>query len=705
MVSLGSFGGGMAGGASVNIIIRGVDKFSKTFARAAGGLKSLGSVAGMAVKSIAAVGVAAGVAAVAIGTASVKAFGNYETGMRKVQTLMGEGKDSIEAYGDEVRRMAKELPVAGGVAEVSAGLYQTLSAGIEEGAVATQFLEKATKAAIGGSAALPDVIMASTKTMAAFGIEAEDAGRVFDVFAGVVKAGQTDLGQLAMAFPTVAGTAAEMGATLEETSGVFAALTKVMKSPEASSTALNAVFTGLLKPSEDMKDAFKELGVESGQAAIEQFGLMGTLEKLKGVAKGDSEAMGELFGNVRALRAVFPLLGGAADEVTTSMGIIGESTGMADKQFQDMAGTTENQMIQLKNNVKDAFIDIGAKIAPILNKIVQKIIPMVEPVMQMLMTMAKQVIPPIMAVGRVLIGMFQTAWTIIKPIVSVLVKNFKSLFTTIVKFLQSPGFQSVWGLIANAFKLIGALISFIMPVIRVVINGVRSILNTLAPLFDFLSWVIGKLAGWISGASEKMNENADAEEKMVDANDAYNVSVEESVDGGADFIEMLGAEEAAHLANTDAINAETGALLNNAEAKATGGRSSGSGTKWLLNEQGKRIAADTSGVAGWNAGGGIHSVDAAGRVGARRGAVWQEKFGATPDKFDDFIMRPGQKPIGFSSKDTIVGTKGGRGMGNTIIININDGTLVGEQAAQELANNVSRRMAASLSSQWSVGIG
>ena len=80
--------------------------------------------------------------------------------------------------------------------------------------------------------------------------------------------------------------------------------------------------------------------------------------------------------------------------------------------------------------------------------------------------------------------------------------------------------------------------------------------------------------------------------------------------------------------------------------------------------------------------------------------------GAGKQPFDDFIIRPGQAPMSFSPNDTVIGTKNGGGLGgNTVVININEGTLVGEQAAQELADIVSNRLANSLSSQWSVGTG
>jgi len=378
MVDLGGLGAGIAGGAGVNIVIRAIDKFSGVFAKAQTQLKGFSGFVQRHKAGFMMAGAAMAGATAAFSGVAVKSFANFEEGLARVQTLMEEGQSAVETYGEFVRKTAAELHVAGGTAEVSAGLYQTLSAGITDTAEAQKFLTAATKASVGGSAELSDVILAGTKAMAAFGLSVEDSTKIFDMFAGTVKAGQTTMGELAVAFPDVAGLAGEMGLSAEETLGTFAGLTKVLGSSAETSTALAASIRAFLKPSDAMKKKVKELGYADAATMVKTEGLINSLRILKDSVKGDITAMGELFPNIRALRAVFPALGTAAEEVSTSIDIVTNSAGLSTKQFEDMSGTTSATLIDLKNTFEDLKISFGEAILPIFKELVDMLKPVVE---------------------------------------------------------------------------------------------------------------------------------------------------------------------------------------------------------------------------------------------------------------------------------------------------------------------------------------
>ena len=354
---------------------------------------------------------AVGAASVGMAAVSIKSFADYETAMAKVNTLLDEGQDATATYGDTVAKLAEEYGVAGGRIGVAAGLYQTISAGITDTTEATQFLEAATKAAVGGSAELDTVILAGTKTMAAFGIEAEDTEMVMDKFAGTVKAGQTTMSELAGAFPRVSGMAGEMGVSLDETLGVLAGLTKIMGSTDEAATGMSAIFTGLLKPTDAMKETLAGMGFESGQAAIESLGLMGTLQALKGITGDDAEAMGELFGNVRALRSVFPALGAAAEDVATSIDIVTNSAGLSTKQFEDMDNTAGQRMAKLQAKFEGMTVKIGEALMPLI----EKLVPFIEKLIEAFAGL-DPVIQAVVLVGGILMGAFALLWPVISGV-------------------------------------------------------------------------------------------------------------------------------------------------------------------------------------------------------------------------------------------------------------------------------------------------
>lgn len=463
------------GGNVVKIIISATDQASAVVDGVKGKLGGLGG----AMDKLRGPMLAVGAASVGMAAVSVKSFADYESAMANVTTLMGEGENAMDTFGDAVKRISTELPVQGGHLSVAAGLYQTISAGITDTAEAMQFLEIATKASIGGSAELETVILAGTKAMAAFGLEVEDTERIMDVFAATVKAGQTTMPELAAAFPRVAGAAGEMGMTLEETAGILAGLTKILPSTDEAATSLNAVLIGLLKPSDAMKDALKDLGFESGQAAIKQQGLMKTLQDLKGYVDGDAEAMGELFGNVRALRAVFPALGTAAEDIADSLEIVGDSAGLMQDQFETMESTTGARMTNLQNKFGELTIRIGEALLPVL----EMLVPVVEKVVEVFSAL-DPVIQAAIVVGGMLMGAFALLWPVISGVAGAI--GGAGGLSAVIAALTGP-----IGWIILAVGLLAAAWATNFGGIR---DIAEDVFETVSPIFDKIMGLLGRIA-------------------------------------------------------------------------------------------------------------------------------------------------------------------------------------------------------------------
>lgn len=484
------------GGNVVKIIISATDQASAVITGVKGKLGGLGG----AMNKLRGPMLAMGAASVGMAAISVKSFADYETSMAKVNTLLDDGEDATKTYGDTVEKLAEQYGVAGGRMGVAAGLYQTISAGISDTAEATQFLEAATKAAVGGSAELDTVILAGTKTIAAFGLTAEDTEMVMDKFAGTVKAGQTTMSELASAFPRVSGMAGEMGVSLDETLGTLAGLTKIMGSTEEAATGMSAIFTGLLKPTDTMKDTLKDMGFESGQAAIADLGLVGTLQKLKEVSGGDAEAMGELFGNVRALRSIFPMLGAAAEDVAESIDIVSDSAGLSTKQFEDMDNTAGQRMAKLQAKFEGMTVRIGEALMPLL----EMMVPIVEKVIEIFSGLSPVIQAGVLVIGA-LAGVFALLWPVISGIAGAIggagglgaviaalsgpigwvvlaVGLLAAAWATNFGGIQDKVF-AVWEMIRPIFEKVGALLGRIADIL----------VKTLGPAFNIVLGALGVL--------------------------------------------------------------------------------------------------------------------------------------------------------------------------------------------------------------------
>ena len=635
------------GGNLVKIIISATDQASAIVDGVKGKLGGLSSAMDKLRGPMLAVGAASTGAAVV----AVKSFSDFESAIAGVTTLMDDGEDAMDTYGETVKRISTELPVMGGHLAVTEGLYQTLSAGITDTADATLFLETATKAAIGGSAELETVILAGTKAMASFGLEVDDTERIMDVFAATVKAGQTTMPELAAAFPKVAGVAGEMGLTLEETAGILAGLTKILPNTDVAATSLNAVLTGLLKPTDAMKETLEGMGFESGQAAIESLGLMGTLQELKGVVGDDAEAMGELFGNVRAIKAVFPALGGAADDIAESLKIVGDSSGLMQQQFEIMEQTTGARMTKLQNKFGDLAIRLGESLLPILEKL--------TPVVEMLLEAFAGLDPVIQAaivVGGMLAGAFALLWPVISGVAGA-IGGAGGLSAVLATLTGPVGWViTAVALLAAAWAtdfagiqgIVGSVIETVTPLLQKAIDLLMRIagilIDVLGPAFDlifpiiesvietYLSTVLASFQQTI-GILELVIETLDAllsafegdfeplKDVVKKTLDGINLFISNFVDGMFDFGKSL-------------IQSFVDGLLAMGNIIAD--------TFWsLVPKEAKQF------IAG-----------AVGAVKATAGFVSDVGAGiASATGFDDFIARPGMGIASFSPDDTIIGVK------------------------------------------------
>ena len=446
-MAIGALGAGALGGAGVSIIISAVDRFSKTFAGVNKLLVGLGVGAVVAGALIAGGMVKAGKAAAIV-----------ETGYAKVNTLLEEGQDAQKLYGDFVADTNIKLGNQGDTITVLNALYQTQSAGITDVGESQIFLNAATIAAVGGSAELDTVVTLGTKTMVGFGLGVDDSTRIMDVFAGTVKAGQTTMAELAHAFPEIAGLAGEAGLTLEETAGTFAGLTKFMGSSDDAATSLSAVIRAFIKPSSDMEEQVKALGYESAASMLETLGLNESLKLLSTSVDGDTTALGGLFPNVRALKAVLPLTGGAVDDVTASIDTVTNSAGLSQQQFEVMANTIQYQWGQAVSAAQVMLEDIGRVINEVFVPVLEILIGWIKKLSDWWMKIPEPIKKTIVVVAGIVAGILMLAGVIMIVV---------GLKTLIVGMLVAAT-AAIWSAVTASLAFVAANIWWIAIVLGVI---------------------------------------------------------------------------------------------------------------------------------------------------------------------------------------------------------------------------------------------
>ena len=359
--------------AIMSVVINAVD-------RASGAIGSTRESALRAQEATARAARTAGIAITALGAAALlagrsvsKSFQEVEAAFANVTTLMEGADDAMNIFGDTVERLSTTLPVQGGQLEIVNGLYQVLSAGITDAADAQQVLTVAIKAGIAGVSDTFTAVDLLTTAINAYGLTAQDAAGISDILFTIVKRGKTTLSELGTSFGRVVAIAPALGVDLETVGAALATLTKVGQNTDEATTALRATFLAFIKPTDALKDRIEALGFASGQAIVEELGFAGALDAVFGPLEGNVAALGELVPNVRALQAVLPLTGTAAQTFAEDMEAMENATGAAGVAFGKAADTMASRITIAKNRIDAATLAIGEGATPAMANLTESV--------------------------------------------------------------------------------------------------------------------------------------------------------------------------------------------------------------------------------------------------------------------------------------------------------------------------------------------
>jgi len=354
-----------------------------------------------------------GVAAIAVAGASVKMAADFDKGMREVATLTPEVSENLDAVKQDVLDLSKSLGID--AVEATGALYQAISAGVPAGQNAIEFLEIASKAAIGGVTDTKTAVDGLTTVMNAFAGENISAQKAADVLFTAVKAGKTDFTQLSDSMFQVAPLANAAGVSFEEIAAALATVTAQGTPTRVATTQLRAAIQGLTKPSDDLTAIFRAQGFESGELAVKQLGLAGAAKIVTDATGGSISGMTALLGSIEGVQAILGITGDNAESFAKNVDNMGKAAGAADKAFEEMEKSTSRQFEKMTNKMKGMAIEIGSKLLPVVNKLLDFITNMDGPTQDMVMKIGAVVgvvgalsltIGPVLSVLRLVTGTF-----------------------------------------------------------------------------------------------------------------------------------------------------------------------------------------------------------------------------------------------------------------------------------------------------------
>lgn len=360
-----------------------LDKFFKDAKLGLKGLETDSKAAGAAsqdllekIKSMSGGFTAAGVAmgafaaggALALKDATSRAI-EFDAEMANVNSILDTtGGTTIDNLRGKIMQLS---PALGSVTELSKGLYEAISAGVEP-AKSIEFVGEAAMLAKAGLASTQSAVDVLTTSLNAYKGQNLTAAAASDALMLAVNKGKTTLPELAASLGQVIPTAATLGISFNDLNAMLAELTLVGLDTASSTVSLNAAFTNLISPSAEAKKMAKDLGINLGQLrdmVSKPGGLVEALKILAEKTHGSDEAMTTFFNNQRAGRAVLNMTNQGLDQVKTRVVQFDESVkkgGITLDTFTKQQESAQAHLDTMKNAMDRAKVAITTGLEPAL---------------------------------------------------------------------------------------------------------------------------------------------------------------------------------------------------------------------------------------------------------------------------------------------------------------------------------------------------
>lgn len=335
-----------------------------------------------------------------------------EVNFRGLNAIALETEDNFQRIQDSVLKLADKEALAS-LNDLSEGLYQVYSSGYQ-GAEALNILTASNLGAGAGLASTKQELEATIAVLHSYGYEASKASEINNIFLKTVQDGVVTLpefsryiGQAVTLAPAFKKANGDIAIGIEQISAAIVGMTRQGLNMAESTTAVNQLLKTFIDPAKEAKDLAKELQIElspkafaNGQTLADVLGDI--INKTNGIDQ--EEILGKLFGNIRALKALFKLAKDDASFFKSEIDALMSDTSAQDKALEQQRMTFDQHVKALNTRWEVAMQsffkvakDMALPVVEFINKLVQGF--------NSLDSTTKQVIATIGVTGGALVGL------------------------------------------------------------------------------------------------------------------------------------------------------------------------------------------------------------------------------------------------------------------------------------------------------------
>ena len=321
--------------------------------------RSFGTAFSSSVKGlVGALGVAGGIATIGAGIKSAMTSGmDFTNALNTMQAVAGASTAQVAKVGEVARQLGTDNQLA---ATSSVDAAQAMLELAKGGFTVEQSMSAARGTLQLAAAAQIEAAEAATiqsQALQAFGLQADQAGRVADVLANAANASSAEITDVAYALAQGGTVAKQFGMSVEDAATTIGLLANAGIQGSDAGTLMKSALLALTEPTEKQTFAMEQLGLWTEGVGFQFKGMGDLFAKLGAASKTMTRdqynsATAVLFGSDAMRLAGVAATQGAAgwDKMRAAMGQSGSAAAVAAAKMQGLPGAWE----KLKNAAQDA---------------------------------------------------------------------------------------------------------------------------------------------------------------------------------------------------------------------------------------------------------------------------------------------------------------------------------------------------------------
>ena len=305
-----------------------------------------------------------------VGAAAIKLNLDFNKALTPITTLVGIAREEVRGWRQDILDLGAATAKA--PRELAQAMFVVTSAGAR-GATALNILKSAAQSSAVGLGQVEAVARALVSAVTAYGEAVLPAARATDILVATVRAGNLAADDLAKRLGVVLPLASQLKISFEEVGAFIATFTRLGVPVSEAATALRGLMSSIIKPSQDARKAYQELGLSMVELRrrIKDDGLQSTLAMLMQLTEGNADTLARLIPEVEALSGALGTAGAQGETYRKIVDEIRKSTGMAGDAFRQ---TAKEDWFRLEAAMMGARIrlqEFGEKLTPVLEKFLQ----------------------------------------------------------------------------------------------------------------------------------------------------------------------------------------------------------------------------------------------------------------------------------------------------------------------------------------------